>query len=193
MAQSTRRKIGIDFGESDRQLQSIHAYLATSPSSRETISDALIACLLPAAMFPQGEISSKELWTIGYQSIDRLIAQINSIVDLYSLEGMPLPVDGLARRVSFLGQPSISPLARSIDVDIDEDEGFESIEASSVATPQQNPVVTLPPVTKVKSSNPEPVKYSAVAASNDSREPMTIGSLKVSPSVADFLNGTNGR
>ena len=145
MAQSTRRKIGIDFGESDRQLQSIHAYLATSPSSRETISDALIACLLPAAMFPQGEISSKELWTIGYQSIDRLIAQINSIVDLYSLEGIPLPVDGLARRVSFLGQPSITPSTQQrgcIDVDAnsddgdeetDEDEEFELIKPQSSA------------------------------------------------------------
>ena len=145
MAQSTRRKIGIDFGESDRQLQSIHAYLATDPSSRETIADALIACLLPAAMFPQGEISEKELWTIGYQSIDRLIAQINSIVDLYSLEGIPLPVDGLARRVSFLGQPSIPPSTqqrRCIDVDansddrdeeIDEDEEFELIKPQSSA------------------------------------------------------------
>ena len=128
MAQSTRRKIGIDFGENDRQLQSIHAYLATSPSSRETIADALIACLLPAAMFPQGEISEKELWMIGYQSIDRLIAQINSIVDLYSLEGIPLPVDGLARRVSFLGQPSIPPSTqqqRCIDVDANSDDGDE--------------------------------------------------------------------
>ena len=145
MAQSTRRKIGIDFGESDRQLQNIHAYLSTSPSSRETIADALIACLLPAAMFPQGEISEKELWTIGYQSIDRLIAQINSIVDLYSLEGIPLPVDGLARRVSFLGQPSIPPSTqqrRCIDVDSnsddgdtdeDEDEEFELIKPQSSA------------------------------------------------------------
>ena len=144
MAQSTRRKIGIDFGESDRQLKSIHAYLAKSPSPRETISDALIACLLPSAMFPQGEVSEKELWTIGYQSIDRLIAQINSIVDLYSLEGIPLPVDGLARRVSFLGQPSIPPSTqqlRSINADSnsddgddeDEDEEFELIKPPSSA------------------------------------------------------------
>ena len=144
MAQSTRRKIGIDFGESDGQLKSIHAYLAKSPSSRETIADALIACLLPAAMFPQGEVSEKELWTIGYQSIDRLIAQINSIVDLYSLEGIPLPVDGLARRVSFLGQPSIPPSTqqlRSINADSnsddgddeDEDEEFELIKPPSSA------------------------------------------------------------
>ena len=77
-------------------------------------------------IFPQGEISEKELWTIGYQSIDRLIAQINSIVDLYSLEGIPLPVDGLARRVSFLGQPSIPPSTqqlRSIDADSNSDDG----------------------------------------------------------------------
>jgi hypothetical protein len=71
MAQSTRRKIGIDFGESDGQLKSIHAYLAKSPSSRETIADALIACLLPAAMFPQGEVSEKELWTIGVRFVVR--------------------------------------------------------------------------------------------------------------------------
>ena len=146
MAQSTRRKIGIDFGESDGQLKSIHAYLAKSPSSsRETIADALIACLLPAAMFPQGEVSEKELWTIGYQSIDRLIAQINSIVDLYSLEGIPLPVDGLARRVSFLGQPSTPPSTQQRrcmdadsnsddgDTDEDEDEEFELVKPPSSA------------------------------------------------------------
>jgi hypothetical protein len=111
MAESARKRITIDFSGSDTRLQAIHAYLTTANLSREMTIEALVTHYLPAAMLSERDnLSEKELLTIGYQSLDRLIAQINSLVDLYSLEGIPFPVDGLARRVSFLGHSSY-PLA----------------------------------------------------------------------------------
>ena len=63
---------------------------------------------------------------------------------------------------------------------------------------QERSVVTLPSISPVQPATAESVKHSitadlAAANDQDGREPMTIGSLKVSPSVADFLNGTNGK
>ena len=111
MTESARKRITIDFSGNDRRLQAIYAYLTRANLSREMTIEALVAHYLPAAMLPErGKLSDKELLTVGYQSLDRLLCQINSLVDLYSLEGLPFPIDGLARRVSFLGQLS-QPLA----------------------------------------------------------------------------------
>jgi hypothetical protein len=111
MTESARKRITIDFSGNDSRLQAIYAYLTRANLSREMTIEALVAHYLPAAMLAErGKLSDKELLTIGYQSLDRLLCQINSLVDLYSLEGLPFPIDGLARRVSFLGQLS-QPLA----------------------------------------------------------------------------------
>jgi hypothetical protein len=111
MTESARKRITIDFSGNDRRLQAIYAYLTRANLSREMTIEALVAHYLPVAMLVErGKLSDKELLTIGYQSLDRLLCQINSLVDLYSLEGLPFPIDGLARRVSFLGQLS-QPLA----------------------------------------------------------------------------------
>jgi hypothetical protein len=111
MTESARKRITIDFSGNDSRLQAIYAYLTRANLSREMTIEALVAHYLPGAMLPErGQLSDKELLTIGYQSLDRLLCQINSLVDLYSLEGLPFPIDGLARRVSFLGQSS-QPLA----------------------------------------------------------------------------------
>ena len=112
MTESARKRITIDFSGNDRRLQAIYAYLTRANLSREMTIEALVAHYLPAAMLADRgkKLSDKELLTIGYQSLDRLLCQINSVVDLYSLEGLPFPIDGLARRVSFLGQLS-QPLA----------------------------------------------------------------------------------
>jgi hypothetical protein len=111
MTESARRRITIDFSGNDRRLQAIYAHLTRANLSREMTIEALVAHYLPVAMLiERGKLSDKELLTIGYQSLDRLLGQINSLVDLYSLEGLPFPIDGLARRVSFLGQLS-QPLA----------------------------------------------------------------------------------
>jgi signal transduction histidine kinase len=111
MTESVRKRITIDFSGNDRRLQAIYAYLTRANLSREMTIEVLVAHYLPAAMLVErGKLSDKELLTIGYQSLDRLLGQINSLVDLYSLEGLPFPIDGLARRVSFLGQSS-QPLA----------------------------------------------------------------------------------
>jgi hypothetical protein len=107
MTESARKRITIDFSGNDRRLQAIYTYLIRANLSREMTIEALVAHYLPAAMlFERGKLSDKELLTVGYQSLDRLLGQINSLVDLYSLEGLPFPIDGLARRVSFLGQSS---------------------------------------------------------------------------------------
>jgi hypothetical protein len=107
MTESARKRITIDFSGNDRRLQAIYAYLTRANLSREMTIEVLVAHYLPAAMLVErGKLSDKELLTIGYQSLDRLLGQINSLVDLYSLEGLPFPIDGLARRVSFLGQSS---------------------------------------------------------------------------------------
>lgn len=107
MTESARKRITIDFSGNDSRLQAIYAYLTRANLSREMTIEALVAHYLPAAMLVErGKLSDKELLTIGYQSLDRLLCQINSLVDLYSLEGLPFPIDGLARRVSFLGQLS---------------------------------------------------------------------------------------
>jgi hypothetical protein len=111
MTESARKRITIDFSGNDRRLQAIYGYLTRANLSREMTIEALVAHYLPAAMLVErGKLSDRELLTIGYQSLDRLLCQINSLVDLYSLEGLPFPIDGLARRVSFLGQLS-QPLA----------------------------------------------------------------------------------
>jgi hypothetical protein len=111
MTESARKRITIDFSGNDSRLQAIYAHLTRANLSREMTIEALVAHYLPVAMlFERGKLSDKELLTIGYQSLDRLLGQINSLVDLYSLEGLPFPIDGLARRVSFLGQSS-QPLA----------------------------------------------------------------------------------
>ncbi|AFY92738.1 hypothetical protein [Chamaesiphon minutus] len=111
MTESARKRITIDFSGNDRRLQAIYAYLTRANLSREMTIEALVAHYLPGAMLvDRGKLSDKELLTIGYQSLDRLLGHINSLVDLYSLEGLPFPIDGLARRVSFLGQLS-QPIA----------------------------------------------------------------------------------
>jgi hypothetical protein len=56
----------------------------------------------------------------------------------------------------------------------------------------------LPSISPIQPATTEPVKHAitadlSAANNKDGREPMMIGSLKVSPSVADFLNGTNGK
>jgi hypothetical protein len=107
MTESARKRITIDFSGNDCRLQAIYDYLTRSNLSREMTIEALVAHYLPAAMLAKrGKLSDKELSLVGYQSLDRLLCQINSLVDLYSLEGLPFPIDGLARRVSFLGQSS---------------------------------------------------------------------------------------
>jgi hypothetical protein len=107
MTESARKRITIDFSGNDCRLQAIHDYLTRSNLSREMTIEALVAHYLPAAMLAKrGKLSDKELSLVGYQSLDRLLCQINSVVDLYSLEGLPFSIDGLARRVSFLGQSS---------------------------------------------------------------------------------------
>jgi hypothetical protein len=111
MTESARKRITIDFSGNDRRLQAIHDYLTRANLSREMTIEALVAHYLPAAMLAErGKLSDKELSLVGYQSLDRLLCQINSVIDLYSLEGLPFSIDGLARRVSFLGQSS-QPLA----------------------------------------------------------------------------------
>jgi hypothetical protein len=77
--------------------------------------------------------------------------------------------------------------------------------SSPAVVPQQQSVVTLPSVTqKVNLPAPEPVKHSPASTlvaeeEDDSDEveqvkvPIKIGGLNASQSVADFLNGTNGR
>lgn len=111
MTESVRKRITIDFSGNDRRLQAIYAYLTRANLSREMTIEALVAHYLPAAMLAErGKLSDKELSLVGYQSLDRLLCQINSVIDLYSLEGLPFSIDGLARRVSFLGQSS-QPLA----------------------------------------------------------------------------------
>jgi hypothetical protein len=80
--------------------------------------------------------------------------------------------------------------------------------SSPAVMPQQKSVVTLPSVAKVNSPAPEPVKHSLASAnaeaydddddneveqSNEVKVGIRIGGLNASQSVADFLNGTNGR
>jgi hypothetical protein len=82
--------------------------------------------------------------------------------------------------------------------------------SSPAVVPQQKSVVTLPSVAKVISPAPEPVKHSLASAlaedyddedddddeveqSNEVKVGIRIGGLNASQSVADFLNGTNGR
>jgi hypothetical protein len=83
--------------------------------------------------------------------------------------------------------------------------GLAFAASAPAVVPQQQSVVTLPSVTqKVNLPAPEPVKYSPAPAlvaeeEDDSDEveqvkvPIKIGGLNASQSVADFLNGTNGR
>jgi signal transduction histidine kinase len=135
MTESARKRITIDFSGNDSRLQAIYAHLTRANLSREMTIEALVAHYLPVAMLlERGKLSDKELLTIGYQSLDRLLGQINSLVDLYSLEGLPFPIDGLARRVSFLGQLS-QPLAvtravnriESVGDDLDDREDDEEV------------------------------------------------------------------
>lgn len=77
--------------------------------------------------------------------------------------------------------------------------------ATSVpAVSQQKSVVTLPSVAKVSSLAPEPVKHSPPAVlaeecdvqidrNSEVQPSIKIGGMNASQSVADFLNGTNGR
>ncbi len=83
----------------------------------------------------------------------------------------------------------------------------ESSLPSSAVIPQQKSVVTLPSTTEVNSPASEPVKHSPasvltesydddddeVEQSNEVKTSIKIGGLNASQSVADFLNGTNGR
>jgi hypothetical protein len=76
--------------------------------------------------------------------------------------------------------------------------------ASVPAVSGQKSVVTLPSVAKVSSLAPEPVKHSPPAVlaeecdvqidrNSEVQPSIKIGGLNASQSVADFLNGTNGR
>jgi hypothetical protein len=80
--------------------------------------------------------------------------------------------------------------------------------SSPAVLPQQKSVVTLPSCAKVNSPIPEPVKHTLASAlaedyddddddeveqSNEVKVGIRIGGLNASQSVADFLNGTNGR
>ncbi len=82
--------------------------------------------------------------------------------------------------------------------------GLAFATSTSAVVPQQKSVVTLPSViTTANSSVPEPVKNSSapvLAVDEDDEDSeveqgngIKVGGLNASQSVADFLNGTNGR
>jgi hypothetical protein len=83
--------------------------------------------------------------------------------------------------------------------------GLALAHSAPVVVPQQQSIVTLPSVPKVNPSTPEPVKHSLVPVlaedddddgeveQSEVKVGIRIGGMNASQSVADFLNGTNGR
>ena len=118
------------------------------------------------------------------ESVLALSGQIHRVLNFHRIErGIVLPNQFLTQCGLVWGESSLS---------------------SSAVIPQQKSVVTLPSTTKVNSPAPEPAKYipPAVIRENcddddddevEQSNGIKIGGLNASQSVADFLNGTNGR
>jgi hypothetical protein len=170
-----RNEIRINVAETNHSEVLLAEYLRNSGRSKPQSMDAIYGYWYSYALGIDRTVSNAAVELATSESVLALSGQINRVLNFQRIDrGIILPNEFLSRCGLAFGS---SPPA--------------------VVT-QERSVVTLPSISPVQPATAEPVKHSitadlSAATDKDVREPMTIGSLKVSPSVADFLNGTNGK
>jgi hypothetical protein len=171
----TRDILKVNIIETNSRQVLLAKYLRDTGIITSQLMGAADAFYYSYALAADPNVSDAEVELATSESVLALSSQINRVLNFQRIDrGIILPNEFLSRCGLALGS---SPPA---------------------VVSQERSVVTLPSISPVPPATTEPVKHSittdlSATDDKDCREPMTIGSLKVSASVADFLNGTNGK
>jgi hypothetical protein len=171
----TRDILKVNIIETNSRQVLLAKYLRDTGIITSQLMGAADAFYYSYALAADPNVSDAEVELATSESVLALSGQINRVLNFQRIDrGIILPNEFLSRCGLALG--SSLPAVVS----------------------QERSVVNLPSISPVQPATTEPVKHSITADlsatdDKDFREPMTIGSLKVSASVADFLNGTNGK
>jgi hypothetical protein len=171
--------IRICISETDPRQVLLAKYLKSTGKITSQLMSAADAFYYSYALGVDRAISDAEVELELSESVLALSGQIHRILNFHRIDrGIILPNE-------FLAQCGLA---------------WGSSPQSSMAISQQS-TVTLPSVAKVNSPTPKPVKDRPVSELKADREEedeienseIQISGMKVSQSVADFLNGSNGR
>jgi hypothetical protein len=177
----------INVSQTDLQQSQLVKYLRDSGQITSRSMAAIEAYWYSYALAADRDIPDATVELAVSESVLALSSQIMRVLNFHRIDrGIVLPNEFLAQCGLVWGSSPSSP----------------------AVMPQQKSVVTLPSTVKVNSPIPEPVKHSLASAlaedyddedddeveqSNEVKVGIRIGGLNASQSVADFLNGTNGR
>jgi hypothetical protein len=171
----TRDILKVNIIETNSRQVLLAKYLRDTGIITSQLMGAADAFYYSYALAADPNVSDAEVELATSESVLALSGQINRVLNFQRIDrGIILPNEFLSRCGLALGS------------------------SLPAVVPQERSVVTLPSISPVPPATTEPVKHSittdlSATDDKDCREPMTIGSLKVSASVADFLNGTNGK
>jgi hypothetical protein len=175
----------INVSQTDTRQSQLVKYLRDSGQITSLSMAAIEGYWYPYALATNRDIPDAEVELAVSESVLALSRQIMRVLNFHRIDrGIVLPNE-------FLSQCGIV---------------WGSSPSSLAVMPEQKSVVTLPPLpTKVNSPAPESVKSSPAATNSEDCDQegdplevrqgsgIKVGGLNASQSVADFLNGTNGR